>query len=95
MSNTPFSKKCEIMKDYWLEYRQDFASDGWEVIFVYDMGFPAALLYLDEAATLNDKGIGYVEDAWVGMCNYMEVDELGDYDSYSHMQEIADAETWG
>jgi len=93
MSKTPFSKKCEILKDYYLDNRFE-SSDYGDLITIYDLGFPAAMLYLDDAATLTDKGIEYVDEAWQAVCDKLEIDYLGDYDSYNHMWEIVNAEEW-
>ena len=94
MSKTPFSKQCEILKDYYLDNRFE-NSDYGDIITVYDLGFPAAMLYLDDAATLNDKGIQYVTEAWQGVCDHLDIDPLGDYKDYTYMMEIASAEEWG
>lgn len=93
MSSTPFSKQCEILKDYYLDNRFE-NSDYGDIIVVYDLGFPAAMLYLDNAATLTDKGINYVSETWQGMCDHLGIDPLGDYDNYLSMMEIASAEEW-
>jgi hypothetical protein len=93
MSSTPFSKQCEILKDYYLNNRFE-NSDYGDITAVYDLGFPAAMLYIDNAATLTDKGIQYVTEAWQGVCDLLEIDPLGDYESYNYMMEIASAEEW-
>jgi len=93
MSSTPFSKKCEILKDYYMDTKS--SNDVTDILlYMYDLGFPAAMLYLDDAVTLTDKGVQYVEDTWKGICEAFDIDHLGDYDSYATFMEIADAEEW-
>lgn len=90
MSSTPFSKQCEILKDFYI-YHNGGPIDGDMVslIYMYDLGFPAAMLYLDDAVTLKDSGIKFIEDTWRGLCDAYGIDYLGDYDNWSHMVSFA------
>ena len=55
MDNTPFSKKCEILHDFYIANATD---DYWRDLFdMHDLGFPAAVLVVNGAATLTDIGI--------------------------------------
>jgi hypothetical protein len=86
MSSTPFSKQCEILKDFYMTHSGGpMDEDMTSLIYMYDLGFPAAMLYLDNAATLTDKGIQYVTETWQGVCDALDIDPLGDYDNWSHM----------
>jgi len=87
MDKTPFSKKCEIMHDFYMDYSgsEEYA----DFIELNDLGFPAAVLMFMEAATLTDTGINFVESTWEAMCEMLEIDYLGDYSSLYEMMEFA------
>jgi len=97
MSSTPFSKKCEILKDFYMEYRDPSwaaVSDVHDIIRFYDLGFPAAMLVVDNAATLTDKGMQYVEDTWQGMCEWFGIDYLANYLNFDDVKEVSSYEEW-
>lgn len=88
MTNTPFSKRVEILNDIYLTQRdtdlEDFISSN-------DLGFPAAVLLTLGAVTLTPFGEGYINETFDALCNYLEIDNLGDYDSLENILEIANA----
>lgn len=86
MDSTPFSKKCEILNDFYMDYAGSDEYD--DFITVNDLGFPAAVLSVMGAATLTDIGKYQVEETWVNLCNMIEVDHMGEYDSLSQIMEM-------
>lgn len=79
MDSTPFSKKCEILNDFYISNASD---EYWhDLITMQDLGFPAAVLAVNGGATLTDIGIGFVEETWQALCNELGVDHYGNYDS--------------
>lgn len=87
MDKTPFSNKCEILNDFYMDYS---GSDEYgEFIELNDLGIPAAVLSFSGAAILTDIGIKHVEDTWIALCELLEIDYHGEYESLSHMMEFA------
>lgn len=79
MDNTPFSKKCEILNDFYLEYS---GSDEFEnFIALNDLGFPAAVLVMNGSVILTDVGQNFIEETWQMLCEELEVDHYGEYES--------------
>lgn len=87
MTNTPFSNKCEILHDFYMDYSGSDEYD--ELIDLNDLGFPAAVLFHINAATLNDLGTKYVNDTWDALCEFLEVDSYGEYETLNHLMEFA------
>jgi hypothetical protein len=86
MDKTPFSKRVEILYNVYLTQRdtdlEDFISSN-------DLGFPAAVLLTLGAVTPTTVGEGYINKTFDALCNYLDVDNLGDYDSFDNFWEIA------
>jgi len=74
MSNTPFSKKCDILGNLWLGWA--FADDNaieWDNLFAtHKVGMPLALAIHDGIATVKDTSL--IEEAWEDMCNTFGID---------------------
>lgn len=83
MNKTPFSNKCQILRDFYFtnssdEYWSDFIS-------MHDLGFPAAVLVVNGGATLTDVGISFVEETWQALCDELGLDYHGEYNDLSEM----------
>lgn len=61
-SMTPFSSKCEILADLWLNYRteEDFA----DFIEYNDLGLPLSYAVANNLATINDTGEGMINETF-------------------------------
>lgn len=88
MDKTSFSKKCEILNDFYMEYSGSDEYD--EFISINDLGFPAAVLVMNGSANLTDIGINFVNDTWKAMCEVLEVDHMGEYNSLTEMENMSD-----
>lgn len=88
MDKTPFSKKCEILHEFYIEYANSGEYD--DFIAINDLGIPGAVLVVNGAATLTDTGIGFVENTWIDFCDLFGVDHMGEYDSFSQILEMED-----
>lgn len=86
MTMTPFSKRVEILYHVYITQRD---SDLEEFILSNDLGFPAAVLSHLGGVTLTDAGERWVNETFDALCNLMEIDTLGDYDSFDDMVVIA------
>ena len=87
MDSTPFSKKCEILHDF---YISNAADEYWhDLITMQDLGFPAAVLVVNGGATLTDIGKSFVEETWQALCNELGVDHHGNYEDFISLVEFA------
>jgi hypothetical protein len=85
---TPFSKKVEILNDFYIDYSGSGEYD--DFIQLNDLGFPAAVLSIMGAATITDIGEGFIEQTWVALCELLVVDHHGEYDSLDDLMEMSD-----
>jgi hypothetical protein len=76
MSDTPtnhFSKKCEILADLWLNYRQDeqFA----DFIEYNDIGLPLAYAFANEIAKPTGIAEQYIEETYSLFLEALEIED--------------------
>ncbi len=89
MDKTPFSKKCEIMHEFYINNAND---PEWIDFFeVNDLGFPAATLSVLNAATLNAVGMQFVNDTWIELCNTIGIDYHGEYNTLQDIVDLVNA----
>ena len=86
MDSTPFSKRCEIIKDLselyiGLEWVQDFVS--W-----HNLGVPWAIGSFYGDITLNERGIEYVNETWNALLKSLSVDD-DNFDSVTDLLEAS------
>lgn len=81
MTNTPFSKKCEILADYVLDY----GYENKDFIEQHDIGFPLAMLVVQGCATPTIAGIGFVEATYDNLCDYLGVSKDIGWDTVEDM----------
>lgn len=83
MDNTPFSKKCEIIHDFYLDY----AYEHKDFVEVNDIGVPLALLIVQGCATPTIDGIDYIEATYIALCNMLGADPELPWNSADEMME--------
>ena len=82
-----FSKKCEILGDLWIEYRDD---DNFKDFIEYnDIGLPLAYAVSSELATATPKGELYVNETWDLFIDSLGLDYNAEYESLDEMLEQA------
>lgn len=92
MSKTPFSKKVEILSDVWVWYLQDRDMwSGWNYFF-QDVGvisLPLCYSLHNQLAFANDDSItkDMVDETFAILCDLIQIDRAGNYDSAEHMFE--------
>ena len=79
----PFSKKCEILHDFYLDYATEYK----EFIFVNDIGVPLATLVTQGCAIPTTSGVDYVEAAYEALCNMLHVDSSLPWNSIQEMMQ--------
>jgi hypothetical protein len=79
----PFSKKCAILGDFWLNYKDE---EGFEDFVEYnDIGLPLAFMIAEDIVLSNQVAEVYVNEAWLLLCEAMNLDSKQDYDSLEDM----------
>ena len=86
MDKTPFSKKVEILHDFYMNY--SISDEYADFMKIQDLGLPAAVLSFSGSVNLTDIGIKYVEETWIALCELFEVDYHGEYDDYDSFMEF-------
>lgn len=87
MDKTPFSNRCEILYDFYMDYSG--SEDYSDFIALNDLGFPAAVLTVTGAASLTDIGVKHVNDTWTSLCELLGVDSYGEYENLDYLMEFA------
>lgn len=87
MDKTPFSKKCEILHDFYMDYSE--SNEYKDFVKIHDLGLPAALLSFNGSATLTDVGIKHVEETWADFCELLKIDHHGEYEDLDSLIEFA------
>jgi hypothetical protein len=83
---TPFSKKCEILGDLWLDYRED---ETFQDFFEYnDLGVPIAYAVQEKLIEkLTSEGTRIVEESFRLLLAGLSVEDTG-FDSLEDLLEI-------
>ena len=92
MSKTPFSKKVEILGNFYLVYSEDTSLDeGWKDFFtINDIGLPLAFFaHMKVATVTKPDGVSYVEKTWERFCELLSIDPDGRYADVQDMFEIS------
>lgn len=89
MTNTPFSKKVEILADFYAFYSgngvvesSDFWLDWSDTLWI-------CLAAKAEWITINEPFHEYVNGAWNTLCEYIGIDSYGNYESLEHVIRFA------
>jgi hypothetical protein len=90
MDKTPFSKKCEILAEALLDWKENETfGDFFEG---YDLGgYYASGVYYGHI-TVNEKGQEFIEQTWQEFCELLVVDHHGYYTSFEDLLGMADYE---
>ena len=86
LGTTPFSKKCEILGDLWLEHQED---ERFQDFFEYsDLGLPIAFAIQTKLIEkLTSEGIRIVEESFRLFLEGLSVEDTG-FDSLEDLLEI-------
>jgi hypothetical protein len=90
MDNTPFSKKVEILGDYYAivceqQHQSAFVQEHRDTLMF-------CLASIVKWVTIEQRYHPYVESAWNDFCETLQVDPYGNYPSPAYMLEFANAE---
>ena len=90
MDNTRFSNRCKIL----VLFSDRYVKEPWAQGFFtfYSLGLSYAIGYLSEHLTLTDKGMEVVDEAWQSLCELLDIDYHGDYQTLAEMMVFSGAE---
>ncbi len=80
---TDFSKRCEILSDLWMNYRDDEAMS--DFVEYNDLGLPLAYMIHTDLATATDAGVLYINETFNLFCAALELDMEANYESLQQM----------
>ena len=80
--NTPFSTKCEILSQLWMEFRNDenFA----DFIEYNDLGLPLAYAFANEIADPKNNAVDFINETFDVLLGALDVEDTG----YNNLDEL-------
>ena len=79
---TPFSKRCEILSELWMNHRDDEAFD--DFIEYNDLGLPMAHLIAEKLVEPTRQGEIYIDETFDLLLETLRIED-DNYDSLSEM----------
>jgi hypothetical protein len=87
MYKTPFSDRCKILGELWLNYREEAqTNEEWKNFFEYnDVSLPLAYLIWQDMVTPSKSGeaVIFVDETWEIFCDYLVIDPIELYEDLS------------
>ena len=82
-TSTPYSKKCEILSTFWLNYRDQ---EGFEDFIEYnDLALPLAFAITENIVQSTQVAEVYVLEGWELLCGALGLDAKLNYESIDDM----------
>ena len=78
-----FSKRCAILSQLWLDYRDDVGLK--DFIEYNDLGLPLANFIHEEIVSASPKAEIFITESWDLFCAALGIDDSKDYNSLEHM----------
>lgn len=75
IQNTPFSNKCEILSDLWLNYRSD--EEFKDFIEYNDIGLPLAYVVANDVVKTTTKSTKFIEETFDLFLAGLEIEDTG------------------
>lgn len=88
MDKTPFSKKVEILGDFYADVCEDESVMSSQLMQDHRDTFFICLSANVKWVTIDRDFDWFVEDAWVDFCESLHVDHHGEYESYVSLIEF-------
>jgi hypothetical protein len=82
---TTLETKMGILHDLVIYGDEEYA----EFLEVHDLGCPLAMLVIQGQALATEAGVVWIEKDYADLCEFLEIDVYGDYDSLEEMEEYA------
>ena len=83
---TDFSTKASILADLWINFRDD--EELQDFCEYNDIGLPLAYFIHTDLVKTSDEGAAHVEETFNLLCDALNLDLDGDYESLNHMFEL-------
>jgi hypothetical protein len=77
------SKKCQLLADLWISYRDD--DNLSEFVEYNDVGLPLAYIVHNGLATITDEGKKYIEETYLMFCASIGIDENQEFDNLEEL----------
>lgn len=82
-TSTPYSKKCEILSTFWMNYRDQ---EGFEDFIEYnDLALPLAFAIAENIVESTQVAEVYILESWELMCSALGLDSKLNYESLDDM----------
>jgi hypothetical protein len=88
ITTTPFSNKCSILGELWLNYRSDAEFDDFREY--NDLGLPIAYAIANDIVKSTDLAKAFVEETFDLLLATLEVDDSG-FDTLDELLGISEA----
>ena len=72
---TPFSSRCEILADLWMNYRDD--EEFLDFVEYNDLGLPLAYAFANTMVKLNASGEALIDETWDLLLSALELEDTG------------------
>lgn len=75
MAETSFTKRCEILEDLWMTYRND--EDFTDFMEYNDLALPLAYAVANGLIESNDSVKGFINEAWDLLLKGFDIEDSG------------------
>ncbi len=82
MTETTFDKRCEILADLWLNYRDD--QNFQDYIEYNDLGLPLAYAIDNDIVKPTDRAVSFINEAWDLLLTGLQQEDTG-FESLSQL----------
>ena len=84
---TPYSRKCEILAELWMDYREHESFK--ELISYGDLAFPIAFAICEGVVDSTKSAEQYIEDAWNLLLEQLDVEDTGAFEEVADVFDAA------
>jgi hypothetical protein len=74
-TNTPYSKRCEILGELWIDFREDEAFE--DFIEYNDLGLPLAYILSEDIAESTPLAENYINETFDLLLEALKVEDTG------------------
>lgn len=92
MTNTPFSKRVEILGDYYANMCEDVGTMSSALMQDHRDTFWICLAANVKYVSIEPRFHSFVNDAWDVFCEHLGIDKYGDFDSLDNLIDLVNAE---
>ena len=86
-NTTTFEKRCEILADLWLNYRND--ENFQDFVSYNDLGLPLAYALAEKIVDANDLTKRFVSETWTLLLASLQIEDTGSFDTLDDLLGLA------